>query len=319
MKTSEDMKEVLKGLDRIVWAALGALFLVYVLSGFYQVQASEMGVVFRFGARYEVSPPGIHYSLPWPIDQVKKVNVKKVQRLEVGFYPTEGMKETLLPYCITGDKNIIHNRYVIQYRVADPANFLAGANRVSEILAAMARAVIVETVAGHEVDPLLTIGKTEMQFAVKQGLMEKLRELNLRIQILGVERQSADPPMLAKEAFQDVTNAREEKRTKIHDAEDYDNQEIPKAKGDASMIVEQSRAWKARRVSAAKGESQRFLKLYEEYEHAPDITRHRLFIELLEQTLPRVKVMVLAKDKDGKPIKVKLLQAPVPTTPRLME
>jgi len=319
MSIANDIKSVFKDLDRIIAAVLAVLFLLYLLSGIYVIEANQMGVVFRLGAKRSVSPPGISYHLPWPVERVRKVNVKEVQRIEVGFWPRPDMAEELLPYCITGDKNIIHNRYVIQYRVADPANFILRAAKVKDILYELAQATVLETVAAMRVDPVLTTAKSEMEAEIKKRLTEELEELGVSISIVGVERQFAEPPNFVKDAFQDVTNAREEKRTMIHEAENYRNQEIPRAKGEANRTIQQAEGYKVNRLASARGESDRFLKIYEKYRNAPLVTRHRMFIEMMEQALPNVKVMVLATDDQGRPVKMKLLQAPVPTTPRLME
>ena len=327
MDLREEQKAIFSGLDRIFWIALAVLACLYLASGIFVVEANEEAVVFRFGRKLDaVYKPGIGYHLPWPISRVKKVNVKEVQSLEVGFWPESGFSEELLPYCITGDKNIIHNRYVIQYRTMDAANFLTRSSRVRETLYELAQATILEAVASRyavsetqEINPILTTGKREMENAVRQGLREKLEQLGLAITIVGVERQAAEPPNLVKDAFQDVISAREEKRSLIHEAYNYRNQEIPRAKGEADKILKQARAYKFQRISSAKGESERFLKLYHEYKLAPEVTRHRLFMEMVEAVLPRVKVMVLATDKQGRPLKIKLLQSPVPTSPRLPE
>jgi len=319
MSFHEERQTIFRGLDRIVLAVLGILFLVYLASGIFVVEANEKAVAFRFGRAGDVINPGIGYHWPWPIERVRKVNVKQVQRIEAGFWPSSDFAEELLPYCITGDKNIIHNRYVIQYRTSDPANFLAGGARVQQILAELAQATILESVASRQVDPILTTGKSEMERAILRGLVEKLEALNLKIQIVGVERQSAEPPGLVKDAFQDVINAQEEMRSRIHEAENYKNQEIPKAKGQADKMLQEARAYRFERTSSAKGESERFTKLYAEYKLAPRVTRNRLFIEMAEQVLPRTRIMVLATDKQGKPLRIKILQSPVPTFPRLPE
>jgi membrane protease subunit HflK len=291
MSFQEQSKAVFRDLDRIIMAALGILLVIYLASGIFVVEANEKAVVFYFGKAGEIINPGIGYHWPWPIEWVKKVNVKEVQRIEVGFWPQGDFGEELLPYCITGDRNIIHDRYIIQYRIAEPANFLASGARVREILIELAQATILETVASKPVDLILTTGKSEMERSVQENLVRKLEGLNLKIQIVGVERQSGEPPSLVKEAFQRVINAQEEMRTRIHEAENYRNQGIPKAKAEANQMLQEAAAGKFERISSAKGGSERFLKLYKEYKQAPGVTRNRLLIEMVEQVLPRTKII----------------------------
>lgn len=314
----EEKKQVLGGLDKLFWAVLAALFLLYLASGAFVVEANEQAVLFRFGEKQDsIIRPGIGYHWPWPVETVRKVNVREMQGIEVGFWPRSNFGDSMTPYCITGDKNIIHNRYVIQYRIGDPANYLVRGARVKEMLHAVAQATLLEVVAGKKVAPVLTTGKNDMEREFRARLSEKLKDLNIAITIVGVERQAAEPPNLVKDAFQDVINAQEEKQTRIHEAENYENQELPRAKGDAERVRKEADGYKFRIVKMAEGDSDRFNKLHEQYLAAPEVTRHRLFIETLEKVLPRVRVMVLARDKNGEPIRVKVLQTPVPTFPRL--
>lgn len=239
-------------------------------------------------------------------------------RVEKVSFETDGCGSSLacgsMAACLAEGKRVFEAE-----RIAEPANFLAGSARVPEILKALAQATILEAVAARPVDMILTTGKSEMERTILEGLVEKLSELNLKIQVVGVERQSAEPPSLVKEAFQNVVNAQEEMRTKIHEAENYRNQQIPKAKAEANNLLQEAEAYKVGRIDSAEGESERFLKLWQEYTRAPGVTRSRLLIEMVEQALPRTKIMALAKDRAGNPIRIKILQAPVPTTPRIPE
>ena len=318
MSLQEQGKAVFRDLDRIITIALGILFLCYLGSGVFVVEANEKAVVFRLGKAGPVIEPGIGYHWPWPVERVRKVNVKEVQRIEVGFSPGDYLEE-LPPYCITGDRNIIHNRYVIQYRIAEPTNFLVRAVNVRETLVELAQATLLETVASKPVDLILTTGKSEMERSILEGIVHKLEELDVRIQVVGVERQSAEPPRLVKHAFQNVINAQEEMRTRIHEAENYHNQAIPKAKADANQMLQEAEAAKVERISSATGESERFLELYGEYRKSPVVSRSRLLIEMVEQVLSRAKVMVLATDKQGRPIRLRIIQAPIPTAPVVPE
>jgi membrane protease subunit HflK len=194
---------------------------------------------------------------------------------------------------------------------------LIGSNDVIVVLREMALASILEQVAVRPVDAILTTGKQDLEQAVKQGLNERLVRLGFKIQILSVERRSVAVPYQVKGAFQDVISAQEEKRAAVHGAETYRNRLLPKSQGEAERMIQEAEAERFRRVSAARGEADRFLKLMAEYRLASRVTRRRLLIEMVEETFPRVKVLVLASDRHGKPMPIKVLQDPLPTSPRL--
>jgi len=318
MKITSDIKAVLADLDRILLVVVAILLLLYVLSGLFVIEANQKGVITRFGAVRAVVRPGIGYHLPWPVERVRKVNVKEVQSVEVGFYPDGSNLDELTPYCITGDRNIVHTRYTVKYRSPDPESYIMAGKRVREIVLTLAQATILEVLAEKEIVPVLTTEKRALESDIREKLGEKLSGLGINLQIVSVDGPPAFPPSLVKQAFQEVITSREEKRTRIHEADNYMNQAIPAAKAEANSAIETARAYKYDRISSAKGESDRFLKLLSEYEKSPSVTRHRLYLDTIEKVLPQVKIMVLATDDEGRPIKVKILQAPIPTTPRLM-
>jgi membrane protease subunit HflK len=310
---------VFRNLDRILLAILGILFILYLASGIYVVQANEIGVLRRFGAlKKELLKPGIHYSIPWPVDRVDKVRIKEVKRIEVGFWPESARGySVILPYCITGDRNIIHNRFVIHYRVSDPARYLFQSAEPEGLLLEMANAVIIEVIAKRSVDPVLTVAKREVELEVMKSLQEALDQEGLGISIASIDTKLVEPPRTVIEAFKDVINAREEKSTMIHEAENYSNKVIPEAKAEAKRMLEEAEAYKFNRVNAAEGESERFLRLFGKYRSAPSVIRDRIFLQMVEEILPKTKIYILATDQRGRPVRIKLFRGAIPTLPQL--
>ncbi len=321
MSFKQSQKEMFKGLDRIVLVVAGFLFIVYLASGVHVMEADEMGVIFRFGAKRQVARPGIGYHFPWPVERIRTVNVKAVRSVEVGFWTSQGRDQRLTPYCITGDINIIHNLYVIHYRVdaEDPANYFLSARRVRESLITNARAAIIEVIASRPVDEIITTAKADMENAIRTTLQQKLYDLNIKLQIDSVDTREIQPPNQVMDAFDDVISAEQEMTTQKHKANTEAIRIVNSAKAEAESIIQQARAYRTERINSAAGEAERFMSLYEEYKKAPEIIGHRIFLESIEKILPRTRVMLLGTDRQGRPLRVKIFQAPVPTSPRLPE
>ena len=318
----EERKLVFKNFPRVVGIFLLGIILLYLASGIYVIQANQVGLVRRFGRlKPELIPPGIHYHLPRPIDRLDKVKIKEILRLEAGFYPQTQSWEygELIPYCISGDKNILHNHFVIQYRISQPQDYLFQAKESQKLLSQLADAVIIKVVGAKPVDYLLTTGKREVELEIKDRLQKEIDRLRLGITILSVDTKSVEPPQPVIDAFQDVVNAHEEMVTRIHEAENYRNKLIPQARAEAQRIIEEAKAYKFQKISLAKGTAQRFEKILERYKRGGIAVRQRIYLNLIEEVLGKVKIYVLAKDKNGKPVKLKLISGPVPTSPRLPE
>jgi membrane protease subunit HflK len=266
----------------------------------------------------ETVKPGIHYRIPWPIDRVDTVRIKEVKRVEIGFAPSgTGAKSVILPYCITSDSNIIHNRFVIQYRISDPARYAFHCVDPERLLIRFAGATVIKVVADRTVDTVLTTGKREVELEILRELQIQLDRQATGISISSVETKFVEPPRNVSEAFKDVINAREERSTMIHEANNYRNKVIPEAKAEATRVVEEAEAARFQRVSAANGESSRFLGIQEKHVRAPEVIKQHMFLRMVERALPRVKVLVLATDAEGKPIKIQLVRGALPTVPQL--
>ncbi|KIX13917.1 FtsH protease activity modulator HflK [Dethiosulfatarculus sandiegensis] len=313
-------KDVFKNLDRIILAGMTGLFLLYAASGIYVVEANQAAVLRRFGSVLETVGPGIHYRLPWPFDQVDKVSIRQVKTMNVGFSPNlqsqAAQYQSITPYCLTGDQNIIHASFSIQYRISDPAKYLFQVNRPENVLKSQANQVILTTIAQGGVDSLLTTGKRQLEMKIREDLTRAIKDSDLGLSLVSIETRQIQPPNSVRGAFKDVINAREERSTAIHQANNYKNKVIPGAKARARGMLEKAGAEAFAKVSAAEGESSRFRELFREYVNAPKVTRERLFLELVDKALPRVKVYVTTSDQNGRPVKLKLVHRKGAAGPR---
>jgi len=316
----EEFRIVFANLDRLIKAAVLILVGLYLASGVYIVEANEAGVLLRFGKLWpETIKPGIHYRLPWPVDNVKTVSIRQVKRMEAGFWPGDPSAEIteLLSYCVTGDKNIIHTHYIIQYRIGDPAAYLFGSIDPERTMRKTADSIILHEIAFRAVDPVLTSAKQEIEIAIRDKLQKAVKERGLGITVENVETREIKPPSMVIDSFKEVTDAKEEKSTLTHRAQEQSYRIISNAEGEAQKIIQEAKAYKFQRINSAEGESKRFLSLYREYEKAPETTRRRLFIDMVEKMLPKVKLYVLATDEKGRPTRIKLIRGAVPTRPIL--
>jgi membrane protease subunit HflK len=318
-KFKDEKQFVFRDLDRILAGGFVFMLLLCLSSAIYVIEANEVGLLCRFGElRKGTLQPGIHYRIPWPVDHVYKVKIKEVKRIEVGFSAEQATRGSpLFPYCITGDSNIIHSEFVIQYRISDPAGFLFRSIRPERLLEQMTESSIILTLAHRDVDPVLTTGKREVELEILEHLQAALDQEQLGISISSIETKQVEPPDAVRHAFKDVVNAREERATLIHDAWNYSNKVIPEARAQADRILEEAEAYRFQRVSAAEGESSRFLKIYEQYRSAPEVIRTRMRLQIADEVLPNVRLYVVATDAKGKPVGLNLIRGALPTHPRL--
>jgi membrane protease subunit HflK len=278
------------------------LIVLYLASGFYSVKPEQRGVVKRFGRVVTDDVlPGIHYHLPWPAESVVRLRTTEIRSMTVTFEETKGAEGEKAPETpempksaplLTGDENLILARLLIQYTITGPKSYLYNTADADGLLNRIVQDAIIARAAGTSVDELLTIGRLKCQTKLKEEILATTKAYDLGIRIGSVQIQSIGPPSGVAEAFRDVTSAREDRQKLVQQAQGDSNRRLPRARSDANDITSKAEAYANEVVERAKGDAQRFSAAWEEYDKAKNVTAHRLYLEALEEVLPKVRKMI---------------------------
>lgn len=283
------------GLRPGVLAAIGgAVFAAWALSGIYFVQPNEEAVVTTFGAWTRSAKPGPNYHLPWPIERAEKVPVGSLQLATVGgSQPSDAPDESLM---ITGDKNIVHLNFSVQWRISDPARYIFATRDQPDAVKAVAESAMREVVGRTALQPLLTGGRGELQQQTAALMQRTLDSWGAGILVVGVQVRTVNPPAEVAAAFRDVQSADQDRQSAENEGNAYRNRVVNEAKGDAAKIVQAAEGYRQQTVRDALGEASRFNQVYAEYRRAPNVTRDRLYIETMQRVLAKSnKVVIDAK------------------------
>jgi membrane protease subunit HflK len=265
----------------------GALLLVgvWALTGLYKVDAAERGLVLRFGAYQGLTQPGLRWHLPWPIEQVEKINIGATESM--------AYRGSML----TRDDNIINVELVVQLRRTDPQSFLFNMRDPEDTLTDVTASAIREVVGRNVLDFILTDGRTEVARETQDLLQATLDAYGAGVTIYEVNMQEANFPREVEGSVQEAIKAREDRERRILEAQSYSNDILPRARGEAERRRQNGEAYRAQVVADAEGESDRFTSILGEYLKAPAVTRERIYLETLEEILATsTKVLV---DTDG--------------------
>ncbi len=275
---------------------------LWILSGFYLVAPDQQAVETLFGrvAAPRVMP-GLHYALPWPIETVTKLKVRQLQRLIVGGDPIDtvlGRTQPLRSQFLTGDQNIINLRVAVQYSVSVPVHYLFNANNPSQLVGSTVEAALARRVAHRAVDAVLITEKAAIQEEVRAAAQKLLDSYRAGVQLSTINIESAAPPPEAAGAFRDVASARADTARIVSNAQGYANDLIPKARGQARQLIEESEAYQQRKINEASGDAARFNQIAIEYARNPQVTRRRIYLEVMEQVLPQMKKLIVEKNRN---------------------
>lgn len=304
----------------VVVVVIGAWF---ALGGpVYTVAPEEEGVIQTFGKYTKTTSSGLHIKFPWPVQTVEKPNIAEVNRLEFGYrsetrrgatsFEDFTTNEYLLEEAemLTGDENVVNCSMTVRYQIGDSRKYLfnfRGPAEVREALRDIGEAALRQAVGDRPIDYALTTGKFEIQLEV-QSRMETLIDLyGMGLRITNVMLKDVRPPRQVEAAFKDVATAREEREKFKNEALGYQNEQVPRAEGEARSMILGAEGYRDAQITEAQGQADRFLALAGEFEASPEVARARLYLEAMTELLPKLKITVI--DEAASLLNIKTLGA----------
>jgi len=287
------------GGNRLAWVGAAVLLALWLASGVYQVNPSEVGVVLRFGKVVDTTPPGLHWHIPWPVDAVIKTPITRVLKEEIGFRtidpgPPARYREVVEESrMLTSDGNLIDVDFIVQYRIGDPLKFLFNVRDPRETLRDVAESAMRRVVGSSSIDSALTEGRLEIQTRSQEILQQILDRYESGLLVSTVKLQDVVPPEPVQDAFKDVINAEQDRERMINEAEGFANDILPKARGSAAQLVNEAQGYSEAKQKEAQGEARRFDLILDAYRKAPEVTRERLYLETIEKLLADSDKIVL--------------------------
>lgn len=274
------------------------------MTTYYTVPSDSVAVIQRFGKYTADVPPGLHFKLPFGIDTATIVPVKRQLKQEFGFATPgatdpyqntrDGQRETDM---VTGDLNAALVEWVVQYRIADPARFLFEVREPAGTLRHVSESVMREVVGDRTVDEVITIGRQEIESEALTRMQELSSKYAMGISIDQVQLKNINPPGPVQESFNEVNQAQQEKEKLINEARRDYNKVIPLAEGEKDQRIREADGYRLKRINEAEGDVARFNALLAEYSKAPEVTRRRIYLETLQEVMPRIRRKIIVDDQ----------------------
>ena len=293
------LKTVVKGLS---W--LGLVVAVAILfSGVTFVRQDEVALVLRFGRLVGYTPaeqirqPGLHFAFPYLVDQVIRGPVSRVQEVRVNGLFTERTKRlaeiTQTGYALTGDENIVLISAVVKYQITDPIQYALRVKDPQGQIETIATSVLMKNVAGMAIDDVMIRAQRELELGVLRDAQERADQLELGVQLLGVEFVQINPPSEVRIEFDQVASAQVQKQTRIQQANEYREREIPRATAERNEKIRQAETLAITRIAQAQADVQEFYALVAEYRRNPKVLKKRVYLDKLNSILSNIGVKVI--------------------------
>ncbi len=271
-----------------------------IVSMFYQIAPEQEGLVLRFGRHIKTAPPGLHFRLPFGIDQVIKVPTRIVDVEAFGYrdrvrgQQATGFREE--NSMLTGDLNIVLAGWDVQFSREQPRDFVFQVQDPINTLRDISQSVMREVMGDRASIIILTVGRSEIQQRVRELIQRQCDQFQMGIRINEVNLLFVDPPAAVIDAFNDLNKAEQDAVRFFEEASREYQERVPRARGEAERVVLEAEGFRLRRVNVARGEAARFTDMLQSYREVPDVTRQRLYLETLERQLPKLREVVIMDD-----------------------
>ena len=271
----------------IILIAIGALVVVWLFSGIYIVDEGKRGVETRFGAKTDMTMPGPHWRLPWPIDDVEQINVEGIRKINHH------------SQMLTQDENIVTLSLEVQYNIKNAQDYTFEVRDPDLTLKQTSETAVREVVGRNTMDFVITEGRSVVSSETKRIMQEILDSYQTGLNVVQVNLNEAQPPEEVQDAFADAIKAREDEQRIINEANAYRNDVVPKARGDGQSMLENAEAYLTRVLKSSQGETERFTKLLTEYQLAPEVTRERLYLDAMEEVMSSNSKVIMDTQNSG--------------------
>ncbi len=294
----ERLKSFIPGGDSfggpVVVGVAALVIALWALTGVYRVEPDEVGVELVLGRVMNTTPPGLHVNWPYPIGEVLRPKVLQVREITVGIRDGDGLRgipsrnapeESLM---LTGDENLVDVDFKVQWSIKDPIAYLFNIQNQEDTVKAVAESAMREEIGKDDIQRILTEERPKIEADTRELMQKTLDSYKSGVEVRLVQMQKVDPPAEVIDSFRDVQAARADAERLQNQAQANANKVLQEANGQASEITARSQAYARQTVEEARGQANRYLKVYEEYKKAPDVTRERLYLETMERVLGRV-------------------------------
>ena len=302
----------------IIMGLIAVLILVALFTMFYTVQAESQGVVLRFGRYIKTVEPGLKFKLPFGIDTVQIVPVRRQLKQEFGVHTrdatnpyqhTSSSEQQREKNMVTGDLNAATVEWIVQFRVNDPRQFLFQVKEPESTLRAVSESVMREVVGDRTVDEVITVGRQEIEVVALGRMQELVDNYKMGLSIDQVQLKDVNPPLPVQPSFNEVNQAQQQREQLINQANGEYNKVVPRARGEADQKIRSAEGYALKRVNEADGDAAKFTALFTEYKKAPDVTKRRLHLETMKSVIPKMGKKIIL-DSDAKQILPLLQLAP---------
>jgi membrane protease subunit HflK len=188
---------------------------------------------------------------------------------------------------------------VVQYRINNPYDYLFKVQDTKITLRDLAEATMRLVIGDRSINEVIS-KREEIAMAAELALQKELDKVKLGVKVVTIEMKKTNVPEAVQPSFNEVNQAIQEKEQMIYQAKKAYNKVIPEAKGNAAKTIKMAQGYAISVLNRADGDAARFSDLYNAYKNAKDVTRRRLYLDAMQQILPKLgKKYIMDKNQNN--------------------
>lgn len=229
---NRSLADALRITYRLIQVVMIGLVVLFLFSGFQQVNQSESGIRIEFGKVISDNlEPGFQFSLPYPLGEIVKIEKgNRTTDVDDTFWPDMPPEQRRRPISeqgtgtdsidpakdgslLTADSNIAHAQFSVVYVRARPAEFvknLSGDEFEGPMVRAAVERAAVHVAASVSIDDLLKpgagsgAGENGVESRIRRMAQETLDAIGSGLDIQQVSMRAATPPFFVRRDFNQV-------------------------------------------------------------------------------------------------------------------
>lgn len=269
----------------------------------YTIGPSQEGIIERFGKPLNnkgAIRPGVHFKLPWPVDNIIKIDSKTIRMKSIGNITDKSSfallwtkKHGTETSFISGDNNFFYPYLVIHYRIKDVFKYRYNHIDPEILLDSTASRVISNIFSKKKFYEIVTSYRKQFELDTARIVQNKLDTLNSGLEIINVNMKDVHPPIFISSSFEEVIAAYQEKEELINKALGYKNESMPQARGTQARLLKRAQSYVIDETKKASGEALRFTMQLEGYKKSQAVMAKKIYFDFIKEALSKNQKIIV--------------------------
>lgn len=291
----------------IPYTVVISLLLFWLCTGVVQIEAYQTGAVYRLGKLCEKTlEPGLHMTLPWPIDRVVVKNTDTVNTMTIGYRSNESGDNTWVSthgsqeyrLLLGGGNELVSINLRLEYRIDDLVAYLGNCSSPEKVLEAKAYELVTERTIGTDLDDLLSVNRSEFSKSFLEDMKVRLEEYDTGIELVGVVLESIHPPVDIAEVYQNMIGAEIDAEKLILDAQAAAATAIAGAEKQYDTSVNAAKADSYTKIAAAQADVAEFMAGVSADKQYSDAYRYYKYLRAVSRAYGGAKLIIVGEGVD---------------------